>query len=70
MILDNKNTNLKVHEWIAKYTKEGKFSLATLPGILKASLAMPDMHWGYGFPFSQLIERRVVIKKNLSQTQR
>ena len=27
MILDNKNTNLKVHEWIAKYTKEGKFSL-------------------------------------------
>jgi len=27
MILDNKNANLKVHEWIAKYTKEGKFSL-------------------------------------------
>lgn len=24
--------------------------VATLPGILKASLAMPDMHWGYGFP--------------------
>jgi len=29
MILDNKNTNLKVYEWIAKYTKEGKFSLIT-----------------------------------------
>ena len=29
MILDNKNTNLKVHEWIAKYTKEGIFSLVT-----------------------------------------
>jgi hypothetical protein len=29
MILDNKNTNLKVHEWIAKYTKEGKFNLVT-----------------------------------------
>jgi len=29
MILDNKNTNLKVHEWIAKYTKEGKLSLVT-----------------------------------------
>ncbi|OQY10975.1 MAG: hypothetical protein B6I30_07900 [Desulfobacteraceae bacterium 4572_187] len=29
MILDNKNTNLKVHEWIARYTKEGKFSLVT-----------------------------------------
>ena len=29
MLLDNKNTNLKVHEWIAKYMKEGKFSLVT-----------------------------------------
>lgn len=25
-------------------------NVATLPGILKASIAMPDMHWGYGFP--------------------
>jgi tRNA-splicing ligase RtcB len=25
-------------------------NVAKLPGILKASLAMPDMHWGYGFP--------------------
>ena len=25
-------------------------NVATLPGILKAALAMPDMHWGYGFP--------------------
>ncbi len=25
-------------------------NVATLPGVLKASLAMPDMHWGYGFP--------------------
>ena len=25
-------------------------NVATLPGIIKASLAMPDMHWGYGFP--------------------
>jgi tRNA-splicing ligase RtcB len=24
--------------------------VATLPGILGASLAMPDVHWGYGFP--------------------
>ena len=23
---------------------------AHLPGIIKYSLAMPDMHWGYGFP--------------------
>ncbi len=25
-------------------------NVATLPGIVKASLAMPDAHWGYGFP--------------------
>ena len=25
-------------------------NVATLPGIQKASLAMPDAHWGYGFP--------------------
>src|SRR3990170_6080124 len=25
-------------------------NVATLPGIEKASFAMPDAHWGYGFP--------------------
>jgi tRNA-splicing ligase RtcB len=25
-------------------------NVAHLPGIVTASLAMPDMHWGYGFP--------------------
>ncbi len=25
-------------------------NVAHLPGIVKASLAMPDMHWGYGSP--------------------
>ena len=25
-------------------------NVASLPGILRASYAMPDMHWGYGFP--------------------
>jgi len=25
-------------------------NVATLPGIIGASLAMPDIHWGYGFP--------------------
>lgn len=24
--------------------------VATLPGIVRASFAMPDVHWGYGFP--------------------
>jgi len=25
-------------------------NVATLPGIRVASMAMPDVHWGYGFP--------------------
>src|SRR5512142_1204230 len=25
-------------------------NVAMLPGIVKASFAMPDAHWGYGFP--------------------
>ena len=25
-------------------------NVAHLPGIFRASLAMPDIHWGYGFP--------------------
>ena len=31
----------KVHEQVS--------NVATLPGIVSASLAMPDAHWGYGF---------------------
>jgi len=29
---------------------EQAVNVATLPGIVKASYAMPDAHWGYGFP--------------------
>ena len=25
-------------------------NVAMIPGIVKAAMAMPDMHWGYGFP--------------------
>jgi tRNA-splicing ligase RtcB len=25
-------------------------NVASLPGIIRASIAMPDIHWGYGFP--------------------
>ena len=25
-------------------------NVACLPGIVRASIAMPDIHWGYGFP--------------------
>ena len=30
-------------------------NVATLPGIVQASYAMPDVHWGYGFPILSLI---------------
>ena len=29
-------------------------NVAHLPGIQKYSLAMPDIHWGYGFPMEAL----------------
>jgi len=29
MILDNKNENLKVHEWITKNTEEGNLDIVT-----------------------------------------
>ena len=36
------NMDLKVYEQVR--------NVAALPGIEKASYAMPDAHWGYGFP--------------------
>ena len=40
-ILDSRHGR-KVYEQVT--------NVATLPGIVKASYAMPDAHWGYGFP--------------------
>src|SRR5512147_373114 len=37
-----RNMDAKVYEQIV--------NVATLPGIQKAAYAMPDAHWGYGFP--------------------
>ena len=41
-------------EALAETLEEGAVrqlaNVATLPGIVKHSLAMPDIHWGYGFP--------------------
>ncbi|MBN2205485.1 MAG: RtcB family protein, partial [Thermoleophilia bacterium] len=34
-------------------------NVATLPGIAGASLAMPDIHWGYGFPIGGVAALRV-----------
>jgi len=35
---------------IDEKVKEQITNVACLPGIQKASIAMPDAHWGYGFP--------------------
>ena len=42
-------------EYLLKHIKadraaEQVANVASLPGIVKNSLAMPDIHWGYGFP--------------------
>ncbi|MGW3356326.1 RtcB family protein [Streptomyces bungoensis] len=34
--------------------------VATLPGIVRASYAMPDIHWGYGFPIGGVAATDVV----------
>lgn len=35
---------------ISDRTPEQVANVATMPGIIGASIAMPDIHWGYGFP--------------------
>ena len=46
-------------------------NVAHLPGIVGASLAMPDIHWGYGFPIGGVAamdadgRRRVARRRRL-----
>jgi tRNA-splicing ligase RtcB len=35
---------------------EQAVNVATLPGIIQASYAMPDAHWGYGFPIGVVVQ--------------
>lgn len=35
---------------VQDFAPEQVANVATMPGIQKASMAMPDIHWGYGFP--------------------
>lgn len=37
-------------ELVADQSLQQVANVATLPGIVEASYAMPDIHWGYGFP--------------------
>ncbi|MEC7976476.1 MAG: RtcB family protein, partial [Candidatus Thermoplasmatota archaeon] len=41
--------NLLSHPGMSSAIKQVA-DVATLPGIVDSSLAMPDIHWGYGFP--------------------
>ncbi|MDD5127378.1 MAG: RtcB family protein [Dehalococcoidales bacterium] len=34
-------------------------NVATLPGIVNYSMAMPDIHWGYGFPIGGVAAMRI-----------
>ncbi len=34
-------------------------NVAHLPGIVGVSLAMPDVHWGYGFPIGGVAATRL-----------
>ena len=40
----------KIFEEVEEGALNQLINIATLPGIVKYSLAMPDIHWGYGFP--------------------
>ena len=56
IIYANEHTIKKVIEDKAVQQVE---NVATLPGIEKVSLAMPDVHWGYGFPIGGVAAFRV-----------
>ena len=42
--------NAALVEEMDEKVREQITNVATLPGIVKAAYAMPDAHWGYGFP--------------------
>src|SRR4030042_1579792 len=44
---------------IADQAPEQVANVAFLPGIVGYSLAMPDIHWGYGFPIGGVAAVRV-----------
>ncbi|MBO0808815.1 MAG: RtcB family protein, partial [Actinobacteria bacterium] len=43
-------TRALIGDTAADRSLEQVANVATLPGIVTASYAMPDIHWGYGFP--------------------
>ncbi len=68
MILDNKNKNLKVHEWIVKYTKEGKFSLVTgyftIGALAYLSDKINEKIKAFNFVLGDIVHTKNVRRKN------
>lgn len=48
-----------LEEMLEDQALEQVANVAFLPGIVRASLAMPDIHWGYGFPIGGVAATRV-----------
>ena len=48
-----------VHQIREEQAPEQVANVAFLPGIVGRSLAMPDIHWGYGFPIGGVAATRV-----------
>src|SRR5579871_6180931 len=44
---------------LADHALEQVANVATLPGIVGRSIAMPDIHWGYGFPVGGVAAMRL-----------
>ncbi len=48
-----------LHDIVRERTLEQVANVAFLPGIVGYSLAMPDIHWGYGFPIGGVAAMRM-----------
>jgi tRNA-splicing ligase RtcB len=47
---------------VEEKTIEQVINVASLPGILKASYAMPDIHYGYGFPIGGVAQQTLMME--------
>jgi len=48
-----------LHQILKDRSLEQVANVTTLPGIVGHSLAMPDIHWGYGFPIGGVAATRI-----------
>jgi len=69
MILDNENENLKVHEWISKYTEEGTFDIVTgyftIGALAFLSLQVKEKIKHFRFVLGDIVNTDVVNDRTL-----